>query len=125
MNFAEYLRKSKFSEKGKVYYGRFLQNGLQERFVTLVKVNEEGCVCVCVCVCVWGGSGEGGGRWLDYQSFCWTLHLNIHKFTTLLRVRLHHLIRDTAVEKECYITMLMTLEHVTSEIQKNRSGREK
>ena len=60
MNFAEYLRKSKFSEKGKVYYGRFLQNGLQERFVTLVKVNEEGCVCVCVCVGAAGREGEGG-----------------------------------------------------------------
>ena len=60
MNFAENLRKSKVSEKGKVYYGQFLQNGLQERFVTLVKVKEEGCVCVCVCVCVVGGGGGGG-----------------------------------------------------------------
>ena len=66
MNFAEYLRKSKFSEKGKVYYGRFLQNGLQERFVTLVKVNEEGCVCVCVCV--WGRRG-GRGKVVGLSKF--------------------------------------------------------
>ena len=68
MNFAEYLRKSKFSEKGKVYYGRFLQNGLQERFVTLVKVNEEGCVCVCVCVCV-GGPRGGWGKVVGLSKF--------------------------------------------------------
>ena len=68
MNFAEYLRKSKFSEKGKVYYGRFLQNGLQERFVTLVKVNEEGCVCVCVCVCV-GGQRGGRGKVVGLSKF--------------------------------------------------------
>ena len=31
MDFAEYLRKSDVSENGKVYYGRFLRNGLHER----------------------------------------------------------------------------------------------
>ena len=31
MDFAEYLRKSDVSEIGKVYYGRFLPNGLHER----------------------------------------------------------------------------------------------
>ena len=40
MKFAEYLRKSEVSEKSKVYYGLFLRNGLHEKFVILVKVNE-------------------------------------------------------------------------------------
>ena len=32
MDFAEYLRKSEGSENSKVYYGRFLRNGLHERY---------------------------------------------------------------------------------------------
>ena len=32
MDFAEHLRKSDVSEKRKVYYGRFLRNGLHERY---------------------------------------------------------------------------------------------
>ena len=31
MDFAEYLRKSDVSENSKIYYGRFLRNGLHER----------------------------------------------------------------------------------------------
>ena len=37
MNFAEYLRKSNFSENSKVYYGRFLRNGLHERHCYISK----------------------------------------------------------------------------------------
>ena len=32
MDFAEHLRKSDVSENSKVYYGRFLRNGLHERY---------------------------------------------------------------------------------------------
>ena len=38
MNFAEHLRKSDVSENGKVYYGRFLQNGLHERIQVIFYV---------------------------------------------------------------------------------------
>ena len=40
MDFAEYLRKSDVSENSKVYYGRFLRNGLHVAIVILVKVDE-------------------------------------------------------------------------------------
>ena len=43
MNFAEHLRKSDVSENSKVYYGRFLWNGLYEGITILVyllKVDE-------------------------------------------------------------------------------------
>ena len=43
MNFAEHLRKSDVSENRKVYYGRFLRNGLYEGITILVyllKVDE-------------------------------------------------------------------------------------
>ena len=36
MNFAEDLRKSDVSENNKVYYGRFLQNGLHEGIAIIV-----------------------------------------------------------------------------------------
>ena len=39
MDFVEYLRKSLVSENSKVYYGRFLRNGLKD-IVILVKVDE-------------------------------------------------------------------------------------
>ena len=32
IDFAKYLRKSDISENRKVYYGRYLQNGLHERY---------------------------------------------------------------------------------------------
>ena len=37
MDFAEYLRKSDVSENSKVYYGRFLRNGLHERHCYISK----------------------------------------------------------------------------------------
>ena len=37
MDFAEYLRKSGVSESSKVYYGRFLRNGLHERHCYISK----------------------------------------------------------------------------------------
>ena len=37
MNFAEYLRKSDVPENSKVYYGRFLGNGLYERHFYISK----------------------------------------------------------------------------------------
>ena len=37
MDFAEYLRKPDVSEKSKVYYGRFLRNGLYERHYYISK----------------------------------------------------------------------------------------
>ena len=39
MDFAEYVRKTDASENNKVYYGRFLRNGLHERYC-YVKVDE-------------------------------------------------------------------------------------
>ena len=36
-NFAGYLRKSDVSENSKVYYGRFLRNGLHERYCYISK----------------------------------------------------------------------------------------
>ena len=38
MNFAEHLRKSDVSENSKVYYGRFVQNGLHEGIAILVQL---------------------------------------------------------------------------------------
>ena len=38
MSFAEHLRESDVSEYGKVYYGRFLRNGLHEDIVILVQL---------------------------------------------------------------------------------------
>ena len=38
MSFAEHLRKSDVSKYGKVYYGRFLRNGLHEDIVILVQL---------------------------------------------------------------------------------------
>ena len=43
MNFAKQLRKSEVSDNSKVYYGRFLRNGLHEGIailVLLLKVDE-------------------------------------------------------------------------------------
>ena len=40
MNFAEYLRKLEGSENSKVCYGRFLRNGLHERYCRLVKIDD-------------------------------------------------------------------------------------
>ena len=37
MDFAEYLRKSDIAENSKVYYGRFLRNGLHERHCYISK----------------------------------------------------------------------------------------
>ena len=37
IDFAEYLRKSDASENSKVYYGRFLRNGLRERYCYINK----------------------------------------------------------------------------------------
>ena len=38
MNFAEHLRKSDVSEDSKVYYGRFIRNGLHESIAILVQL---------------------------------------------------------------------------------------
>ena len=38
IDFAEYLRKSNVSENGKVYYGRFLRNGIHERYCYISKI---------------------------------------------------------------------------------------
>ena len=38
MDFAEHLRKSDVSENSKVYYGRFLRNGLHEGIAILVQL---------------------------------------------------------------------------------------
>ena len=38
MNFAEHLRKSDVSENSKVYYGRFVRNGLHEGIAILVQL---------------------------------------------------------------------------------------
>ena len=38
MDFAEHLRKSDVSENSKVYYGRFLRNGLHEGITILVQL---------------------------------------------------------------------------------------
>ena len=37
MDFANYLRKSDVSENSKVYYDRFLRNGLRERYCYISK----------------------------------------------------------------------------------------
>ena len=37
MDFAKYLRKSDVSENSKVYYDRFLRNGLHERYSYISK----------------------------------------------------------------------------------------
>ena len=37
MDFAEHLRKSDVSESSKDYYGRFLRNGLHERYFYISK----------------------------------------------------------------------------------------
>ena len=38
IDFAEYLRKSNVSENSKVYYGRFLRNGIHERYCYISKI---------------------------------------------------------------------------------------
>ena len=38
MGFAEYLRKLDVSENSKVYYGRFLRNGIHERYCYISKI---------------------------------------------------------------------------------------
>ena len=38
MDFAEHLRKSDVSENSKVYYGRFIRNGLHESIAILVQL---------------------------------------------------------------------------------------
>ena len=40
MDFAEYLGNSDVSENSKAYYSQFLQNGLHERYVILLKVDK-------------------------------------------------------------------------------------
>ena len=37
MGFAKYLRKLDVSENSKVYYGRFLRNGVRERYCTVIQ----------------------------------------------------------------------------------------
>ena len=37
MDFTKYLRKSDVSENSKIYYGRFLGNGLHERYCYISK----------------------------------------------------------------------------------------
>ena len=40
MDFAEHLIKSDVSENCEVYYGRFLRNGVHERYCYILKVDE-------------------------------------------------------------------------------------
>ena len=85
MDFAEHLKKSDDSENSKIYYSRFLQNGLHQKdIIYLVKADEMHNILKSAGHCLLVERKME----LDYQSFCWSLPLNVYYAPPLLRGRL-------------------------------------
>ena len=105
MDFAEHLGKLDVSGNRKVYYDRFLRNGLHfmEGIVILLKADDIAISSSLLATV----TGREMKIELDDQSFSWSLPLNIHTSTftsPLLRRRLH-LVREIPAEKELDITI--------------------
>ena len=82
MDIAEHLRKSGSSENSEVYYGRFLRNGLHDRYCYISKGRwDVQYFEVCQPLFI-------GGKMkmeLDDQSFSWSLSLSVYYAPLLLK----------------------------------------
>ena len=106
MNFAEHLRKSDVSENSKVYYGRFLQNGLDEGIAILVQLLgvDRYTISWSLLANVYWSRDEDGIGWSKFLLEPAFECPYVYYASLLLRGRLH-LVRDTAPEKECDVAI--------------------
>ena len=87
IDFAEHLRKSDVSENSKIYYGRFLQNGLMKGIVILVKVDEMYKIFKSLLANrFWSRDGIGGPKFLLESAFQCAY---VYYVPALLRRRFH------------------------------------
>ena len=119
--FCRILRKSVVSRNSKVYYGRFLRNGLHERHCYISKSRSN----VQYLEVSWPLfiGREMRQKWMVKVLFAGDMSI-VHYVPPLIRGRLH-LVRDTAVKKEVDTAIQMTLKYVNSEIQENIVTRRK